>query len=325
MELDFRVDPNLDIPIYQQLVDAIRFAARKGTLAPGQKLPTVQEVSQRLSIARGTIKRAYDELERMGLVEKVQGRGTFLRYENELSGSRKERAMAAIDNLFQQLEDMGLSMSEIHIFVGLRLRQLSEQEAAVRVAVIECNRENLSYMSEQLRHISGVDLYSYLLESIQQYPYKLEENFDLIVTTATHAEYIESVLPAKKRIARVALRPAAVYVHELIKLKAGRRLGIIGYSKRFAGMQYATCQTYAEDAQLSPPMVFTPEADLPAYLAGKDAVLVPRGYEKFLGAEAARQLAAFPGQIIECHYVMDEGSLLYLESKIKNLLDEKCV
>jgi len=38
MELDFRVDPNLDIPIYQQLVDTIRFAARKGTLQPGQKL-----------------------------------------------------------------------------------------------------------------------------------------------------------------------------------------------------------------------------------------------------------------------------------------------
>jgi len=231
--------------------------------------------------------------------------------------------MAAIDNLFQELEDMGLSMAEIHIFVGLRLRQLAEQETAVRVAAIECNHENLSYMSEQLRHIPGVDLYSYLLDSIQQYPYKLEDNFDLVVTTAAHAEYVKSILPAKKRIARVALQPAAVYVHELIKLKAGKRLGIIGYSQRFAGMQYATCQTYAEDAELSEPMVFTPEADLSGYLAGKDAVLVPKGYEKFLGAQAVRELSAFPGQIIECHYVMDEGSLLYLEAKIKNLLDEK--
>lgn len=323
MELDFHVDPNLDIPIYQQLVDTIRFAAKKGNLAPGQKLPTVQELSQRLAIARGTIKRAYDELERLGLVEKVQGRGTFLRYENEHSGSRKERAMAAIDSLFQQLEAMGLSMAEIQIFVGLRLRQLSEQEAAVRVAVIECNQENLSYMSEQLRHISGVDLYSYLLESIQQYPYKLEENFDLVVTTAPHASFVESVLPVKTRMARVALQPAAVYLHELIRLKPGKRLGIIGYSRRFAGLQYATCQTYAEDAELSEPLVFSPDADISAYLAGKDAVLVPKGYEKYLGAEAARELAAFPGQLIECHYVMDEGSLLYLEAKIKNLLEEK--
>lgn len=325
MNLDFRIDPKLDVPIYQQIVDTISFAAKKGTLVPGQKLPTVQEISQSLSIARGTIKRAYDELERLGLVEKVQGRGTFLRYDNEHSGSRKERAMAAIDNLFQQLEDMGLSMSEIHIFVGLRLRQLSEQEPAVRVAVVESSRENLFYMSEQLRQLPGVDLYSFLLESIRQYPYKLEEDFDLIVTAAAHAEYLESVLPAKKRVTRVALRPSAPYVQELIRLKAGRRLGIIGYSQDFAAMQHETCCTYAADAVVSPPMVYTPEADLSAYLAGKDAVLVPKGYEKLLGAEAVRTLAAFPGQIIVCHYVMDEGSLLYLEEKINYLLDEKHV
>ena len=323
MELNFRIDPNLDIPIYQQLVDTIRFAAKKGTLTPGQKLPTVQEMSQSLSIARGTIKRAYDELEHLGLVEKVQGRGTFLCRENEHSGSRKERAMAAIDSLFQQLEEMGLSMTEIHVFVSLRLRQLAEQEAAVRVAVIECNQENLSYMSEQLRHVPGVDLYSYLLETVQQYPYKLEDHFDLIVTTASHALYVTQILPVNTRIARVALQPSTMYLHELIKIKPGKRLGILGYSQRFADLLYTTCQTFATDTVLSQPVAFTPDMDLPAYLLDKDVVLLPKGYGKYLGAEASRILAGFAGQIIECHYVMDEGSLLYLESKIQKLLDEK--
>ena len=87
MELSFQIDSNLDIPIYQQLVDTIRFAARKETLLPGQKLPTVQELSQRLGIARGTIKRAYDELEHQGLIEKIQGRGTFICYQPANSGS----------------------------------------------------------------------------------------------------------------------------------------------------------------------------------------------------------------------------------------------
>ena len=325
MELDFRVDPSLDIPIYQQLVDTIRFGARKGTLIPGQKLPTVQELSQGLGIARGTIKRAYDELERMGLVEKVQGRGTFLRRESEPTGSRKERAMAAIDNLFQQLEEMGLTMAEIQIFVGLRLRQLSEEEAAVRVAVIECNHENLSYMSEQLRHIPGVDLYSYLLENIQQYPYQLEENFDLVVTTAAHAEYVAGILPAKTRIARVALRPATMFIHEVIKLKPGKRLGILGYSQRYASLLHTTCQTFAEELVLTKPTAFSPELDLAGYLQDKDVVLVPKGYEKMMGAEAAARLEGFAGQIIECHYVMDEGSLLYLEAKIEHLLEEKSI
>ena len=325
MELEFLINQELEVPIYQQIVDTVRSAARKGTIQPGQKLPTVQEMAQKLSIARGTIKRAYDELERMGLVEKVQGRGTFLRCEKVQSGSRKEQAMTAIDDMLQRLEELGLSMTEIHVFVSLRLRQLSEQEAAVRVALIECNQETLSYMSEQLHHIPGVDLYSYLLESVRQYPYKWEENFDLVVTTAAHAEYVADILPAKARIARVALRPSAVYLHGLIKLKAGKRLGIVGYSERFAELMYDTCKSYAEDVKCFRPVAYTPGVDLQAYLKDKDAVVVPKGYEKYLGSEAVDALNGFSGQIIESRYVMDEGSLLYLEAKIKNLLEEKSI
>lgn len=63
MKSIFQIDPNLDIPIYQQLVDKIRAGTKMGTLVPGQQLPTVQELASELSIARGTIKRAYDELD----------------------------------------------------------------------------------------------------------------------------------------------------------------------------------------------------------------------------------------------------------------------
>ena len=53
MELGFRIDPSLDIPIYQQLVDKIRAAVKAGTLVTGAQLPTVQELSDRhISVTR---------------------------------------------------------------------------------------------------------------------------------------------------------------------------------------------------------------------------------------------------------------------------------
>ena len=123
MDSIYKINYELDVPIYQQLVDCIRTAIKNGTLSAGQQLPTVQEVTEKLGIARGTIKRVYDELERAGFVEKVQGRGTFVRYQPANSGSRKEQAMAAIDAMLRQLEDMGLSPAEINIFLNLKLRQ----------------------------------------------------------------------------------------------------------------------------------------------------------------------------------------------------------
>ena len=325
MESVFQINPQLNVPIYRQLVDAIRTAIKKGELVSGQQLPTVQEVTEQLGIARGTIKRAYDELERAGLVEKVQGRGTFVRYQPANSGSRKEQAMAAIETMLDHLEDMGLSAAEINIFLNLKLRERAEQETHVKVAVVECNPENLSQMSEQLRHINGVDLYSYLMDSVRQYPYQISEDVDLVVTTAAHAAYLESVLPIKKRIARVALRPSARCLSHIIKLRTGEQVGILGYSSRFSQLLYHTCQTYGEEAIVHQPMVLESEGDVAAYLKGKDAILVPRAYEKYFSAQAVEHLRRFDGQLIECYYVMDEGSVLYLEAKIKRLLEDKVI
>ena len=312
-----------DIPVYRQLVDVIHNAVKKGELPAGHQLPTVQELTQELGIARGTVKRAYDELERLGLVEKVQGRGTFIRYQPSNSGSRKEQAMAAINSMLDQLEDMGFSASEINIFLNLKIRERAEQEAHVKVAVVECNPENLSQMSEQLRHIPGVDLYPYLLESIREYPYKLNEEFDLIVTTATHADYLESVVPLKKKVVRVALRLSAGSLAPIIKLRPGKNLGVIGHSPRFADLLYRTAQTYGEDIVLHTPVTTESGEKIYEYLQGKDALLVPVSFEKYFSDLMITALHKFNGSLIECHYEMDAGSLLYLETKIKRLLDDK--
>lgn len=319
----YQVNTELDIPIYRQLVDSIHAAVKKGELPAGYQLPTVQALTEQLGIARGTVKRAYDELERLNVVEKVQGRGTFVCYQSLNSGSRKEQAMAAIDTMLNQLEDMGFSATEINIFLNLKLRERAEQEAHVKIAVVECNPENLSQITEQLRHINGVDLYPFLLESIQQYPYKLNEDFDLIVTTAGHANYLESVVPVKKKVVRVALRLSAESLSPIIKLHSGKILGIISRSKRFSQLLYRTAQTYTEDVTVHEPIIADSPQEVAQYLQEKDVILVPSGYERYFGAQVLPILHKFRGTLLECNYEMDAGSVLYLETKIKRLLDEK--
>ena len=323
MEDIYQINPQLDIPIYQQLVDTIRTAVKKGILAPNQQLPTVSELSEKLGIARGTIKRAYDELERSGIVDKAQGRGTFVCYQPASSGSRKEQAMAAIDTLLENLEELGFSAAEINIFLNLKLRERAEQESQVKVAVLECNPENLAQMSEQLHTIPRIDLYSYLTETIEQYPYQLSEDIDLIVTTAAHAEFLERVLPDRRRIARVAICLTPNCLSDIIKLRKGKRVGILGYSLRFGQLLYSTCQMYTEGVELEQPKIFDPQMDIQEYLRNKDAVLVPKNYEKYCDVRTAGYLDRFEGKLIECCYEMDAGSFLYLQEKTRRIVEEK--
>ncbi len=323
MQSIFHFNPELDIPIYQQLVDHIRAAVKSGVLKPGQQLPTVQDVSADLSIAKGTIKRAYDELEREGIVEKVQGRGTFVCYEPVSRESRKDRAMEAIDELLSRLEEMGLSAAEINIFLNLKLRQRAEEEKRVKVAVLECNPENLSNLSEQLRAIDGIDIHAHLMDSIAQYPYKLGEDIDLVVTTATHAQQVEDMLPVPVRVIRVGLRLIPACLAEIVKLRGHQVAGILCYSPRFGHLLQRTCQTYAEDIMVPEPVVFKPDMDIAAFLKGKDAILVPEDYEKYCTLQVAQQLRRFRGKLIPCGYELDEGSLLYLQEKTRRLLEAK--
>ena len=317
----FKVNPQLDVPIYQQLVDTVRAAVKKGTLTPGQQLPTVQELASALAIARGTIKRAYDELEHLGLLEKVQGRGTFICYQPQTSGSRKERAMAAIDELLDQLEEMGFSSTEINIFLTLKQRERSEDLSTLKLAVVECNAENLSQLAEQLHTLKGVELYSYLLDSIEAYPYKLQEDLDLVITTAEHAEFLESILPDTGRLARVALRLSTDTLSGIVKLRPGEKAAILSYSPRFGDLVYSSCRRYARNVKVGKPLLFSEEPQLSDYAA----VLVPRDYEKYCSDTLCAQLKQLEkkGKLILCGYKLDEGSFLHLEEKLRDLRSKK--
>lgn len=63
---------------YRDLVRAIERDIRSGRLTPGVKLPTHRELSTQLGISRGTVARAYDESQRLGLLRSGIGQGTFV-------------------------------------------------------------------------------------------------------------------------------------------------------------------------------------------------------------------------------------------------------
>ena len=322
----WQINQTLDIPIYQQLVDKIRAAVKAGTLETGAQLPTVQELSDRLGVARGTIKRAYDELEYEGIIEKIRGRGTFICQQRLDAGSRKDRAMAAIDDLLDSLEEIGFSAGEVNIFLDLKLRQRMEQVSLLKVAVLDCNPESLSQMAEQLRDVGNIEVYSYLVDNAMEYPYSMAEEMDLIVTTTAHAALLSQVLPEKEKLVRIALRPNPRCLSRIIRMRHDIAVGIVSHSERFGKILQETCQTYNHSVSLSEPVLFSQITDWDAWLSDKDAVLLPKAYERYAGngIENLRQFGERK-KLIPCDYEMDEGSFLYLEERIRRAQEKKTI
>jgi GntR family transcriptional regulator len=76
------------MPVYLQIVDQIKAAAASGALQPGEALPSIRPVAEELRINRNTVAKAYAELESLGVIETLPGKGCFLK-ENH-SPLRKE-------------------------------------------------------------------------------------------------------------------------------------------------------------------------------------------------------------------------------------------
>jgi DNA-binding transcriptional regulator YhcF (GntR family) len=82
------VDPGCPTPLYEQIAARVRAAVARGTLAPGQAVPSVRHLAAALHVNPGTVVRAYKALESEGFVRIRQGTGTFIRQGPEEQGER---------------------------------------------------------------------------------------------------------------------------------------------------------------------------------------------------------------------------------------------
>lgn len=65
-------------PIYEQIVEQMKFHVMKTYLKPGDAIPSVRKLALELKITPGTVSKAYQELESQGIIETIRGKGTFI-------------------------------------------------------------------------------------------------------------------------------------------------------------------------------------------------------------------------------------------------------
>jgi DNA-binding GntR family transcriptional regulator len=73
------VDHDSETPLWQQLASILRAQIQSGELPPGRIMASEATLMQEHGLARGTVRKAIDALVQEGLVNRVQGRGTFVR------------------------------------------------------------------------------------------------------------------------------------------------------------------------------------------------------------------------------------------------------
>jgi len=78
VNLHLHIDPNSGMPVYRQMIDQIKYYIASETLKPGDQLPSVRDLAQRLSVNPTTVVKAYAELEHEQVIELRHGKGAFV-------------------------------------------------------------------------------------------------------------------------------------------------------------------------------------------------------------------------------------------------------
>ncbi|MCM3744702.1 GntR family transcriptional regulator [Sporosarcina luteola] len=110
MSIDFLPDK----PIYQQLIDRIMGDIMRGTLAAGEKLPSVREYAVEVGVNANTMQRVYKELEQMEITETRRGQGSFVTEDQEkITALRNEMKEQLVATFLQNVAAFGFTTDEI--------------------------------------------------------------------------------------------------------------------------------------------------------------------------------------------------------------------
>lgn len=111
-------------PIYEQISEQMKAQILSGVIPAGEQLPSIRTLAKDLRVSVITTKRAYEELEREGFVETMQGRGTYVSHQ-DTEQVREEHLRRIEQKLLEAVEiakSAGISEQEVcealHLLFG---------------------------------------------------------------------------------------------------------------------------------------------------------------------------------------------------------------
>lgn len=109
------ISPAAPGPLYEQIIAAVKREVAAGCLSPGDALPSVRALAAELLVSLITVKRAYEELEKDGVIFSRQGLGTFVaeRAASQVQRDRLAKTRAALADAVREGRSAGLSDKEL--------------------------------------------------------------------------------------------------------------------------------------------------------------------------------------------------------------------
>ena len=109
------IDIHSSVAVYVQIENHVQFAIASGQLKPGDQLPSVRELSERLEVNPNTVAKAYRDLEVMGLLYTRRGMGVFVNkgIESKCREDCRRRIIGRLHEVVAEAKAAGMESKEV--------------------------------------------------------------------------------------------------------------------------------------------------------------------------------------------------------------------
>ncbi len=183
-------------PLYAQLMDRIRMDIQQGVYPVGEKIPPEHELEGRYGVSRVTVRRALQELTGAGLLERKQGKGTFVCQPRQEPAGRREigfhdscreagRIPSVGDVRIRETEASPADREKLRLGPEARVLEIRRVlKADGEPVILETCRFSMAY-----GWLEGANLHGSLYRVLQEYGIQAEKSiYDLTVRPADAEE-----------------------------------------------------------------------------------------------------------------------------------------
>lgn len=110
-----QLDERSSKPLYEQIIEQFKLLVMRESLRPGDAIPSVRRLAAELGITPSTVAKAYQELERQGVIETIRAKGTFIAQEVEIRMDDKKvlSLRNSLKSIALELRMMGYTREQV--------------------------------------------------------------------------------------------------------------------------------------------------------------------------------------------------------------------
>jgi len=202
--INWFIDKDNKVPLYLQLKDQIKYYISTGVIQDNHQLPGVNKLARDLSINFETVRKAYKELEKEGLISMQRAKGTFATLHKaaptrEVPLTGELSPMVGLRTAVRRLLETGKNADQIRALLDRAFEEATSERARQLVIFTECNQLQVHEISRFLEDYLKLKVDAVLLKDLKdelQRILKGEKKLKAIVTTGFHVNDVREIIGA---------------------------------------------------------------------------------------------------------------------------------